>query len=405
MAGQGTADRVRARVGAAIFERVAGPQGPERRRVIQAEGERMFAEDRPVRRVHGDSSMFIGGIRALLLQSLHPLAMAAVAGHSGYRGDPWGRLQRTSYFLAVTTFGRVSDAQEAISRVRAIHGRVTGTAPDGRPYAASDPHLLTWVHIAEADSFLRAHSRFGAHPLDQPERDGYVADLARIGTALGVPEPPRTEAELAERIAQYRDELAATAQAREAARFLLLNPPLPVIARVRAIHRRVTGIAPDGRPYAASDPHLLTWVHIAEADSFLRAHARFGAQPLDQAGRDGYVADLARIGAALGVPDPPRTEAELAARIAEYRPELAGTAQAREAARFLLLSPPLPLVARAPYGVLAAAAVSLLPGWARRPLYLPRLPVTEVAVVRPAGHAMVHAIRWATTAPSPAAAT
>ena len=284
MAGQGVTDRVRARLGAAIFERVAGPQGSERRRLIRAEGEHMFAEDRPIRRVHGDSSMFIGGIRALLLQSLHPLAMAAVAGHSGYRGDPWGRLQRTSYFLAVTTFGRVSDAAEAISRVRTIHEQVTGTAPDGRPYAASDPRLLTWVHIAEADSFLRAHSRFGT-------------------------------------------------------------------------------------------------------------------SPLDQAGRDGYVADLARIGAALGVPDPPRTEAELAARIAQYRPVLGATAQAREAARFLLLNPPLPLVARPPYGVLAAAAVSLLPWWARWQLRLPALPVAEAAVVRPAGHVVVHAIRWATTAP------
>ena len=157
-----TADRLRGRIGAAIFERVAGPQGRERRALIGAPGERWFAEDRPIRRVHGDSAMFVGGLRALLLQSLHPLAMAAVAGHSGYRGDPWGRLQRTSYFLAVTTFGRASDAQQAIARVRAIHERVTGTAPDGRPYAASDPHLLTWVHIAEADSFLSAYSRFGA---------------------------------------------------------------------------------------------------------------------------------------------------------------------------------------------------------------------------------------------------
>jgi uncharacterized protein (DUF2236 family) len=288
--GHGYAERLRGRVGAAIFERVAGPQGPARRRVIHdPAAERWFAEDRPVRRVHGDSSMFIGGIRALLLQSLHPLAMAAVAGHSDYRGDPWGRLQRTSYFLAVTTFGGISDAQEAIARVRAIHQRVTGTAPDGRPYAASDPQLLSWVHIAEADSFLRAHTAFGA--------------------------------------------------------------------------RR-----------------------------------------LDQAGRDGYVADMARIGAALGVPDPPRTEAELAARITGYRTELAGTAQAREAARFLLLRPPLPLLARAPYGVLAAAAVSLLPGWARRPLRLPRLPVTEAALVRPAGHAMTGAIRWAITAPPSAPA-
>jgi uncharacterized protein (DUF2236 family) len=279
------AERVRGRIGAAIFERVAGPRGPDRRRRMRlAEGEGWFAADRPIRRVHGDSSMFVGGIRALLLQSLHPLVMTAVAEHSGYRGDPWGRLQRTSYFLAVTSFGRAEDARAAI-------------------------------------------------------------------------------------------------------------------ARVRAVHERITGIAPDGRPYAASDPHLLTWVHITEADSFLRAHQRFGDRPLDAAGREGYLADMAQVGLELGVPDPPRTEAELAERISAYRPELAATAGAREAARFLLVNPPLPVIARAPYGVLAAAAVSLLPGWARRPLWLPRLPVTEAVVVRPAGYAMVQAIRWATSAP------
>src|SRR5580692_7604387 len=286
----GAADRVRGRIGAAIAERVVGPQATSRPRPsAQSPGERWFAEDRPIRVVHSDSAMFIGGIRALLLQSLHPLAMAAVAEHSDYRGDPWGRLQRTSYFLAVTTFGRAEDARAAIARVRAVHQRVTGTAPDGRPYAASDPHLLTWVHIAEVDSFLQAHARFGTRPLDKAGRDGYVADMARIGTKLGVPDPPRTEAGLAERIRAYRPELAATAEAREAARFLLLRPPLPAIAR-------------------------------------------------------------------------------------------------------------------APYGVLAAAAVSLLPGWARRPLRLPRLPVTEAVVVRPAGRAMVHAIRWATSAPPAAPA-
>ena len=284
-ADNGEVDTFRGRIGAAIFERVAGPQGRDRRRQIHGSpGERWFAEDRPIRRVQGDSSMFVGGIRALLLQSLHPLAMAAVAQHSDYKGDPWGRLQRTSYFLAVTTFGRTEDATAAIARVRAVHDRVTGIAPDGRPYDASDPHLLTWVHIAEVDSFLQAHSRFGTRPLDQAGRDGYVADMARIGAALGVPDPPRTEAGLAERIDRYRAELTATAEARDAARFLLFNPPLPAVAR-------------------------------------------------------------------------------------------------------------------APYGVLAAAAVSLLPGWARRPLRLPRLPVTETVLVRPAGHAMVRAIRWATSAP------
>jgi uncharacterized protein (DUF2236 family) len=108
---------------------------------------------------------------------------------------------------------------------------------------------------------------------------------------------------------------------------------------------------------------------------------------------------MARIGAGLGVPNPPRTEAELTERINAYRPELAATAQARDAARFLLLHPPLPVIARAPYAVLAASAVSLLPGWARQQLRLPRLPVSETVLVRPAGHAMVHAIRWAITAP------
>ena len=287
MGGLGAADQIRGRIGAAIIERIAGPSPTARRRPARApRGERWFAEDRPIRQVHSDSAMFIGAIRALLLQSLHPLAMAAVAEHSDYHGDPWGRLQRTSHFIGVTTFGRTEEAQQAIARVRAIHQRVTGTAPDGRPYAASDPHLLTWVHIAETDSFLRAHSNFGARPLDQTGRDEYVADMAKIGTALGVPGPPQTEAELADRIRAYRPELAATAGARDAARFLLLRPPLPVIAR-------------------------------------------------------------------------------------------------------------------APYGLLAAAAVSLLPGWARRPLYLPRLPVTETVLVRPAGHVMVHAIQWAITAPRP----
>src|SRR5581483_936190 len=135
--------RVRSQVGAALFAKVAGPDGPAvRHRIHFAEGERWFSSDRPIRRVHADASMFVGGLRALLLQSLHPLAMAAVAAHSGYRGDPWGRLQRTSEFLATTTFGTAQDAQSMVDRIRAVHRRVSGTAPDGRPYAASDPHLL-----------------------------------------------------------------------------------------------------------------------------------------------------------------------------------------------------------------------------------------------------------------------
>ena len=176
-----------------------------------------------------------------------------------------------------------------------------------------------------------------------------------------------------------------------------------MIARIQAVHERVRGVAPDGRPYAASDPHLLRWVHLAEVDSFLTTYQRYGANPLDQAGRDGYVADTARVAAALGVLDPPTTEAGVRAGIEAYRPELGGTPQARDAARFLLLTPPLPLAARAPYGALAAAAVASLPRWARRPLRLPYLPLAEATVVRLAGEGLVRGIRWVLT-PAPDAA-
>jgi uncharacterized protein (DUF2236 family) len=280
-------DHVRERLGRGLFAMVAGPEGPQNRsRIHDTPGPRWFAEDRPIRRVHADASMFVGGLRALLLQSLHPLAMAGVAQHSDYRGDPWGRLQRTSTFLAVTTFGTATDAQRAVDKVRGIHRRVRGQAPDGRDYRADDPHLLEWVHIAEVDSFLQAYQLYGA-------------------------------------------------------------------------------------------------------------------APLDQAGRDDYVADTARVAAALGVLDPPRTEADLRTRLAGYRSELCSTEAAREAARFLLITPPLSLLARAPYGVLAASAVSMLPSWARLPLRLPYLPPLEATAIRLSGRVLVSGIRWALSADQP----
>jgi uncharacterized protein (DUF2236 family) len=274
---------MRRRIGEGLFGLVAGPRGDrDRARIHETPGPRWFAEDRPVRRVHGDASMFVGGLRALLLQSLHPLAMAGVAEHSDYRGDPWGRLQRTSRFLAVTTYGTATDAQRAVNGVRAVHERVRGTAPDGTPYRAADPHLLRWVHIAEVDSFLECHQRYGR-------------------------------------------------------------------------------------------------------------------QPLDDAGCDGYVADMAVVAQALGVPDPPVNRAELAEQLAAYRPELRSTREAREAARFLLVQTPLPLLARPPYALLAATAVGTLPSWARWPLRLPYLPVTEATAVRLAGRTIVGGIRWVMT--------
>ncbi|MEM9134558.1 MAG: oxygenase MpaB family protein [Actinomycetota bacterium] len=179
-------------------------------------------------RVHGDMSMLIGGLRALLLQTLHPLAMAGVADHSDYERDPLGRLNRTGRFIGATTFGTTESAEQMIALVRRIHTKVEGHTPDGRPYAASDPHLLGWVHATEVDSFLRAYDRYGTGRLTDAERDRYVAEMAEIGLRLGMEEAPMTVDELAAVLDDYRAECSYDEQARTAVRFLLA-PPIPIV--------------------------------------------------------------------------------------------------------------------------------------------------------------------------------
>lgn len=225
-------DEVRSRLRDAVRARVAGEDAEARAQVIWGKpGERRFTEDDPIWRVHSDASMFAGGIRALLLQALHPLAMAGVAGHSGYRSDPLGRLQRTSDFIAQTTFAVREDGDRAIRIVRAVHKKVVGTAPDGRPYAAGDPHLLLWVHAAEIDSFLTTYQRFGTTRLSPADADRYVAQTAGTAEALGVERAPRSVDELRAVLDSYRGELESTPEARDVAKFLLLQPPVPLVAR------------------------------------------------------------------------------------------------------------------------------------------------------------------------------
>ncbi|MCK9904071.1 DUF2236 domain-containing protein [Frankia sp. Cpl3] len=278
---------LRARLASEVFTRVAGTQGPERReRIHEAAGERWFGPDRPIRRVHRDSAMFVGGLRALLLQSLHPLAMAGVADHSDYQHDPWGRLQRTSYFLAVTTFGPAGDAEEAVARVQAVHRHIHGVASDGRPYSAADPHLLHWVHVAEVDSFLAAHQRYGARPLSPRECDGYVLDTSVVAKRLGVPDPPRTRAELARQLAAFRPELEGTPHAREAARYLLLRAPLPALARVpySALAAAAVGLMPAWTRWPLRLPYLPvvegTWWRLAGQGAV--SSIRWATEPRDQ---------------------------------------------------------------------------------------------------------------------------
>ena len=226
-------EQIRENIATELRARVVGPNASQRtQEIMDAPGERWFAEDRPIRLVHGDASMFIGGLRALLLQSLHPLAMAGVANYSDYRKDPWGRLQRTADFLAATSFGPANEAQRIVERVKAVHLKVNGVASDGRTYSATDPHLLKWVHIAEIDSFLCTYQKFSKAPLDQEGRDGYVKDAAFVARAVGVIDPPETEAEMRELIDSYRPELKSTRESRDATKYLLFKPPLPGAAKI-----------------------------------------------------------------------------------------------------------------------------------------------------------------------------
>lgn len=189
----------------------------------------LIAPDSPVRRVHADPAMFVGGVRALLLQSIHPIAMRGVAEHSSYRTDPLGRLHRTASFVGTTTFGSAGEAAQAIAIVRAVHSRVTGTLDDGSTYRAEDPDLLAWVHATEIDSFLRAFQRYSNEPLSAAQADRYVADMAPIPLALGATDAPNDQRELAELLRSYRPTLAAGNDCREATRFLFA-PPLPLAA-------------------------------------------------------------------------------------------------------------------------------------------------------------------------------
>ena len=281
--------RVRGVLAASIRRQLIGDGTPVRDLTEPIEGDPgLFGPGSATWQVHADAAMLIGGVRALLLQTMHPLAMAGVHDHSAYKTDPMGRLWRTSEYVGTTSFGSTAEAERAVTMVKRVHVKVTGTAPDGRPYAANDPHLMAWVHHALTESFLVAYQRYGAKPLSAQMADRYVAEQAVLAEMLG-------------------------------------------------------------------------------AD----------------------------------VPGPARSVAELQAWMAGIRPELKAGRQAREAVRFLL-TPPLPLLTRAPYVVLAAAAVGLLPRHVTNGLRIPVVPLADPLAVRPATKAMSAVIGWAMTAPLPA---
>jgi uncharacterized protein (DUF2236 family) len=192
----------------------------------------IYGPDSVTWRVHGDPAMALGGIRALMLQTLHPYAIAGVAQHSGFRTDPWGRLFRTAEYVATVTFGTTEEAERAAARVRGIHRRLSGIEPESRTaFRIDDPALLLWVHCAEVDSFLTAFLRCGGR-LRRGEADTYLAEQVRAAALVGIDprECPASVAELREYFRAIRPSLRMTREARDAMQFLLL-PPLPLHAR------------------------------------------------------------------------------------------------------------------------------------------------------------------------------
>lgn len=188
-----------------------------------------FPHDSAVWVVHGGMSPIAAGIRALLTQALHPGALAGVAEHSKYQSDPLARLAGTIRWIFTLTYGDTVAADAACAWVARRHEPITGryTAGTGeeRAYAANDPDLAAWVHLAFADAFLRSHEIFSG-PVPQGA-DAYVREWSKAGELMGVPNPPRSEAELREAIDGYeaRGELAGGPRVAEVVSFLK-NPPL-----------------------------------------------------------------------------------------------------------------------------------------------------------------------------------
>jgi uncharacterized protein (DUF2236 family) len=173
-------------------------------------------------RIHSEPVAMVGGLRALLLQALHPEAMALLAERSNFRDDPWTRFERTVTYVGMVCFASTAEVDEAAARVRTVHHAL----------GIDDPEQLAWVHACLVDSFLVAARAAGLR-LSAAERDAYVREQVVAARLVDVPESltPTTFSGLKRFIDGLRPKLAGTPEAREAARVVVL-PPLPVPRRL-----------------------------------------------------------------------------------------------------------------------------------------------------------------------------
>lgn len=228
-------DDVRQRVATGFRSIVSGDPSGEPdwvRQLSQGQDAGYFGPGSAAWAVHGGLPTLVGGVRALLMQALHPGALAGVREHSRYEEDALGRLAGTTQWLTVVTFGDTAAADRECARVRGMHRKVQGQYVDAfgeqRSYAAADPDLLRWVHVAFTDSFLTTHLIWGGEIPGGP--DAYVREWAKAGELVGVVDPPRSHDELQDQLVEFSAVLMGGADARDTVSFIR-NPPLPLAAR------------------------------------------------------------------------------------------------------------------------------------------------------------------------------
>jgi len=176
----------------------------------------LFGPDSAAWQVHAHFvAMMTGGLSSLMLQALHPRALAAVWDHSNFRTQLQARLGRTALFVATTTYGGTAAALQTIERVNRIHAQIRGTLPDGTPYVANDPALIRWVHLGETSSFLRAYQDLSLQPLPMARQDQYFAEMAQVGQRLGAHDLPLTRHQALVQLQAYRPELRVDERTRQ----------------------------------------------------------------------------------------------------------------------------------------------------------------------------------------------
>jgi uncharacterized protein (DUF2236 family) len=217
----------------------------------------LFGPQSVVWRVNRDRSFPLAGIRSLMIQALHPLAMAGVAQHSTWREDPFGRLAATSGYVLTTTYGDTASALAAAAWVRKIHTHVRGVDPEtGLPYSAEDPDLLLWVHAGMVESIVTVVERYG-RPLEPADADRYVAEMVRFAEIVGVPreQVPTTLASLRSYIESV-DLRQATPAAKDAMAVVIDPPDLD--DEIRDLWRDVAQVAVGTLPAWARDMYGFT---------------------------------------------------------------------------------------------------------------------------------------------------